>query len=101
MRALALMLGSFAVVGVLILLLRWTYGTGKSLVARTPRTGGPDEYGLLIPVAAPADTAEAERLVALLTAAGVTHTLVPTSEGLRLMVWPADERAAREALGQG
>lgn len=98
MRALALMLASFAVVGVLILLLRWAHGTGKSLVAHKPRTGGPDEYGLLVPVASPADAAEADRLAALLTAAGVRSTLVPTSEGLRLMVWAADERTAREAL---
>ncbi len=98
MRALVLMLAGFAVVGLLILLLRWTYGTGRSLVARDPRTGGPDEYGLLIPVAAPADAAEAERLSALLAAAGLRYTLVPTSEGLRLMVWPTDEQAARRAL---
>ncbi|GAA0668805.1 hypothetical protein GCM10010193_20830 [Kitasatospora atroaurantiaca] len=100
MRALGTMLISLAVLGVLILLLRWTYGTGKSLVARPPRTGAPQEYGLLVPVAAPADAAEAERLAALLTAAGLRHTLVSTSEGLRLMVWPADEQAAREALRQ-
>jgi len=99
-RALATMLISFGVLGVLILLLRWTYGTGKSLVARPPRTGTPEEYGLLVAVAAPADAAEAERLTALLTAAGLRYTLVSTSEGLRLMVWPDDERAAREVLRQ-
>ncbi|MER5637675.1 hypothetical protein ABT095_12025 [Kitasatospora sp. NPDC002227] len=100
MRPLALLLGSFAVVGVLVLLLRWTYGTGTSLVARRPRTGAPSEYGLLVPVAAPEDLAEGRRLAARLAGAGIRHTLAPTAEGLRLMVWPADERAARSLLGE-
>ncbi|MDH6575674.1 hypothetical protein [Kitasatospora sp. MAP5-34] len=100
MRALVLMLVGFAVVGLLMLLLRWAYGSGKSLVAREPRIGGPDEYGLLVPVAAPADAAEAEQLASRLAAAGLHYTLAPTSEGLRLMVWPADEQAARRALGR-
>ncbi|MFI6443043.1 hypothetical protein [Kitasatospora sp. NPDC050543] len=98
MRALAYLLLSFAVVGVLVLLLRWTYGSGKSLVARRPRTGRADEYGLLVAVAAPADAAEARRLAAALSTAGLRHTVVATSDGLRLMVWPADEGAARDAL---
>jgi hypothetical protein len=97
-RTLALMLISFAVVGVLILLLRWTYGSGKSLVARPPRSGRPEEYGLLVPVAAPEDQAEARRLAALLRSAGLRYTLARTSDGLRLMVWPGDVPAARKAL---
>jgi hypothetical protein len=97
-RTLAFLLLSFGVLAVLVLLLRWTYGTGKSLVARPPRTGAPDEYGLLVAVAAPADAAEARRLAALLDAAGLRSTLVETDDGLRLMVWPADEAAARSAL---
>ncbi|MGK4583007.1 hypothetical protein [Kitasatospora sp. HPMI-4] len=92
------MLISFAVVGLLILLLRWTYGSGKSLVARPPRSGRPEEYGLLVPVAAPEDPAEARRLAALLRSAGLRYTLARTSDGLRLMVWPADVPAARKAL---
>ncbi|GAA2132117.1 hypothetical protein GCM10009760_06670 [Kitasatospora kazusensis] len=98
MRALVLLLAPFAVVGLLILLLRWTYGTGKSLIAREPRPGEPDEYGLLVPVASPTDRAEAERLAGLLAAAGLRYTLAPTNEGLRLMVWPEDEQTAKDAL---
>ncbi|MDH6127986.1 hypothetical protein [Kitasatospora sp. GP82] len=98
MRTLALMLISFAVMGVLVLLLRWTYGTGTSLVARPPRTGAPEEYGLMVPVATPADEAEARRLAALLRSAGLKYNLVHTSDGLRLMVWPADEHPALRAL---
>ncbi|MFB7663025.1 hypothetical protein ACFC1R_03640 [Kitasatospora sp. NPDC056138] len=95
------MLISFAVVGVLVLLLRWTYGSGKSLVARPPRTGTPQEYGLLVPVASPADRDEALRLAALLRSAGLRYTLADTSDGLRLMVWPGDEQAARRILPHG
>ncbi|GAA2265522.1 MULTISPECIES: hypothetical protein [Kitasatospora] len=98
MRTLTLMLISFAVLGVLVLLLRWTYGSGKSLVARPPRSGKPEEYGLLVPVASPGDQAEARQLAALLRSAGIRYTLARTSEGLRLMVWPADVPAARKAL---
>lgn len=96
----ALPLGLLAV-GVLALLLRWTYGRGRSLVARRPRAGNPDEYGLLVSVAAPADDVDAARLVALLTAARVRHTLVDTSAGRRLMVWPDDAPWAREVLDAG
>ncbi|MDP2013999.1 MAG: hypothetical protein Q8L05_07220, partial [Actinomycetota bacterium] len=40
-------------VGVLILILRWTYARGKSVVAAPPRLGTSDQYGLLVPVASP------------------------------------------------
>ncbi|MFC8451815.1 hypothetical protein [Kitasatospora sp. NPDC057223] len=101
MRTLTYLLLTFAVLAVLILLLRWTYGSGKSLVARRPRTGAPDEYGLLVAVASPADADEARRLAALLAAAGLRYTLVDTADGPRLMVWAADEAAARAALRRG
>ncbi|MEV6210647.1 hypothetical protein [Kitasatospora sp. NPDC051914] len=94
---LALLIG-LGLTGVLVLLLRWTYGRGHSLVARRPHTGNPDEYGLLVSVAAPADASEARRMSALLTAEGVRHTLVETSAGPRLMVWPDDSAKARAAL---
>lgn len=94
---LGLVLG-LATVAVLMLLLRWTYGRGRSLVARRPRTGNPDEYGLLVSVAAPPNPAEAARLSALLTGEGVRHTLVETSAGPRLMVWPDDSGRARQVL---
>ncbi|WP_354642349.1 hypothetical protein [Kitasatospora camelliae] len=100
-RPLAALVISLGAVGVLALLLRWTYGRGRSLVARRPRTGPPEEYGLLVPVAEPSGRAEAERLGRLLTAAGVRHTAVATTEGLRLMVWPADVARARAALQAG
>ncbi|GJF32267.1 hypothetical protein KNE206_49670 [Kitasatospora sp. NE20-6] len=86
-----------ALVGVLVLLRR-TYGRGRSPVAGRPSAGNPDEYGLLVSVAAPPDAAEASRMSALLTVEGVRHTLVGTSAGPRLMVWPEDSARARQVL---
>src|SRR3954454_18028294 len=51
---------AFAMVGLLVLLLRWAFSRGSSLVAAPPRPGAPDDYGLLVPVASPASFAEAE-----------------------------------------
>ena len=91
----------FVVVGVLVLLLRWTWGRGHSLAPRTPRVGAPADYGLLVPVAAPADNTEALRLAALLDSAGVRNTLVETTQGPRLMVWHDDVPEARRLLRTG
>ncbi|MCF2531360.1 hypothetical protein [Yinghuangia soli] len=88
----------FAVVGVLALLLRWAFGRGTSLVPRSPQQGAPEDYGLLIAVAAPADAVHGRRLCRSLAADGIRSTLVETTDGLRVMVWPPDEEAARLAL---
>ncbi|MFC1417241.1 hypothetical protein [Streptacidiphilus cavernicola] len=90
----------FAVLGALVALLRWAWSPrkGRSLVSRTPRRGAPDEYGLLVAVAAPATDAETLRLTALLDAAGIRHTLVDTTGGPRLMVWPDSAPSARRLL---
>lgn len=89
---------TFAVLGVLLLLLRWAFGRGGSLVARTPRRGATGEYGLLVAIAAPGSYVEGEVLRRTLEAAGIRATLVTTTEGPRLMVFPADEAAARRIL---
>lgn len=92
----------FALVGlgVLILLLRWTFRRGSSVVAAAPRPGPPDEYGLLVPVAGPGSYVEAELLRRQLEDAGIRATVAQTLDGPRLMVFPADEPRAREVLGQ-
>ena len=90
----------FAIVGVLALVLRWVSAPGRSLVAGRPRRGAPDDYGLLVPVASPATDAEAEVLRRRLVAAGIPVTVAPTTEGPRLLVFPEDERAARELVSR-
>jgi len=89
---------ALAVVAVLMVLLRWAFGHGKSLVARQPRRGGSDQYGLLIRVAAPSTYSEAERLRLRLETAGLRATLAPTLEGPAVMVFPEDVAQARALL---
>jgi hypothetical protein len=89
---------AFAVVGLLALLLRWTFRRGGSLVAPRPRVGDPDDYGLLVPVAAPPSFAEAELIRARLEGVGIRATLAPTTQGPRVMVFPDEARTARALL---
>ncbi|MGQ0464049.1 MAG: hypothetical protein ACT4QG_01895 [Sporichthyaceae bacterium] len=88
-------------VGLLILVLRWAYSDRKdSLLARRTKTGSESEYGLLVVVARPADANAGEAQRRRLAAAGIRGTLAPTTNGLRLMVFPAEEARAREVLAQ-
>ena len=83
---------------VLVLLLRWTFSRGRSLVQRRPEAGSEQEYGLLTPVASPATFVEAELLRRRLLDHGIRATLAPTTEGPRVMVFPADVPLAGEVL---
>ncbi len=85
-------------VGVLAVLLRWTFARGQSLVARPVRSGAEGDYGLLVPVARFASVIEAELNRSRLTGAGVRATLASTSSGLCVMVFADDERIARAVL---
>lgn len=89
---------AFAAVGVLMLLLRWTFRRGRSLVAAPPRAGAPDDYGLLVAVAEPPSFAEAELIRARLVGLGVRATLAPTTQGPRVLVFHEEARAARALL---
>jgi hypothetical protein len=89
---------AFAVVGLLSLLLRWTFSRGHSLVAGPPRVGTPDDYGLLVSVAEPGTFVEAELIAARLRDAGLRATLAPTSEGPRVMVFERDRATALNLL---
>jgi len=88
----------FLIVGAIVVLARWASHTGRSFVPRTAHRGKPDEYGLLVPVAAPADNEEALRLTTLLDRAGVRNTLVQTTQGPRIMVWGDQAPRARTLL---
>lgn len=92
---------AFGVVGILVLLLRWAFRTGGSVVARRPRSGTEDEYGLLVPVASPGTYVEGEILRRTLEDAGVRATLTQTLSGPRVMVFPDDEAQARRVLDRG
>ncbi|WP_432547533.1 hypothetical protein [Kineococcus sp. SYSU DK004] len=93
---------AFLAVGVLVLLLRWTFSRGHSLVERRPERGGSDEYGLLEAVSAPETFIEAEVQRRTLLDAGIRATLAPTTEGPRVMVFPSEANIARAVLaGEG
>lgn len=93
---------ALVVVAVLVLLLRWTFSHGRSLVERRPERGGSDEYGLLEVVSAPSTFVEAEVQRRTLVDAGIRATLAPTTEGPRVMVFPDQAGLARQILdGQG
>ncbi|MBT0772086.1 hypothetical protein KIH74_24295 [Kineosporia sp. J2-2] len=84
--------------GVMLLFLRWTFSSGKSLVQRRPRQGGENEYGLLVPVASPPTMIEGEQLRLRLDASQIRAKLVQTTDGPRLMVFENDAKMARTVL---
>ena len=89
---------AFAGLGILVLLLRWTFRTGVSVVARKPRAGTDDEYGLLVPVASPGTYVEGEIMRRTLEDSGIRATLTQTLSGPRVMVFPDDEAKARALI---
>lgn len=90
---------AFLFLGVLILLLRWAFRRGASVVAAPPRSGRTDDYGLLVPIASPPTYVEGEIMRRSLEDAGIRATLAQTLDGPRVMVWPGDEKRARAQLG--
>jgi len=92
---------AFAFLGVLILLLRWAFRRGGSVVAAPARPGKEDDYGVLVSVASPPTYIEGEISRQTLEAAGIRATLAKTLDGPRLMVWPQDADKARAALSPG
>ncbi len=97
----ALLLSSFAgfaVLGVLIILLRWAFSRGKSVAERPHRVGNADEYGLLEVVAAPTNFIEGEILKRKLQEHGIKATLTQTKQGPRILVFPNEVKAAAAIL---
>lgn len=86
---------ALAALALLVWLLRWTFRRGGSLVSARGRA---DQYGMLTPVAAPADYAQGEILRRSLEAAGIRANLAMTLDGPRLMVFPEDVEAAKAVL---
>lgn len=91
---------ALAVVGLLALMLRWTFSHGGSLVAKAPKSGDPKEYGLLVAVASPGTYIEAEVMRRTLLDADLRATVASTTDGPRLMVFATDEGRARALLAQ-
>ncbi len=90
-----------ALIGVLVLILRWAFRRGASVVAAPPRPGAQGEYGLLEAVAAPQTYVEGEVLRRRLLAHGIRANLATTLDGPRVLVWPQDAGLAREVIASG
>lgn len=88
----------FFVVLVLILLLKWTFSRGKSLIERPKKVGSEQEYGLLVPVSKPASHIEGEMLRLKLLENGIKASLSDTLDGARIFVFPKDQKRAEEIL---
>lgn len=86
---------ALVVLGVLVLLLRWTFKRGGSLVTARGRE---DQYGMLTPVASPADYITGEMQRQKLADEGIRATLASTLDGPRILVFRADLEAARRVL---
>ncbi len=88
-------------IGIFVLILRWAFRRGASVVAAPAQPGPTTEYGLLVAVAAPSSYAEGEMLRRRLEGGGVRANLATTTDGPRVMVWPADEARARAMIRDG
>jgi hypothetical protein len=94
---------TLALIGAVILLLRWAFsGTKGSLVRRTDYSPADrDTFGLLVDVHTSSTYAEARRTVSLLADRRIKATAARTTDGWSVYVWPADEPAARAILKKG
>lgn len=89
---------AFSGLGIMVLVLRWAFARGGSVVERPAKTGNPDEYGMLVPIASPTNYIEGEVMRRSLIDAGLRASLAQTNEGPRIMVWPKDVESARKIL---
>jgi hypothetical protein len=91
--------GGFALMGAMMLALRWTFGTGRNQPGpRIPDPDDPTGDGLLEEVSrVPTETA-ARVLRARLVRAGIRSTIGRTAGGYRLLVFPADLVPAKIVL---
>ena len=88
------------VMAIVVLLLRWAFSRGHSLVADEPTPGTASDYGLMVPIAGAEDYIRAEMQKRMLADHGVKVNLVRTTEGPRLMVWQKDRDRALELLSR-
>ena len=87
------------VVALLVLMLRWAFSPTKtSLVAHTGTKGRSEDYGTLVPVAAPADFASGEVARSFLESKGVRANLASTLDGPRILVFSDDASKAATLL---
>lgn len=89
---------AFGGLAILILILRWAFGSRNSLIERQAKLGNATDYGLMVPVTSPANLIEGEMYRRLLEDSGLRANLASTLDGPKLMVWPEDLTKAKEII---
>ena len=85
------------VVGLLVLVLRWTFGS-RGGRRGTPRPGSVGDHGLLTPMITVRDPQRASDLVQSLRDEGIRASLSGPPGRQLLLVWPTEVRRAAELL---
>jgi hypothetical protein len=96
-----MILGALLMLGVVLLALRWTFGTGRDQPA--PYVRDPDDPtgdGLLTEVSRVPTEAAAQVLRSRLADAGIRATIGRAGGAYRLLVFPSDLVNARLVVGQ-
>jgi hypothetical protein len=95
-------IGPLAVIiplGLLVLVLRWGFSRGDSLVRRVDtRPADPKTFGLLTAVHTTKSYADARKLIEKLTGARIRATAARTTDGWTVYVWPKDVDAAQDVI---
>ena len=103
----SVLFGGLLLMAVIMLLLRWTFGTGKNVpAARLHDPDDPTGLGLLEEVSRVTGPTAAEVLRGRLAAAGIRATVsraddAPSGAAYRILVFPDDLKAARVVLSRG
>ena len=85
-------------IGILILILRWGWTRGKSVVGGSIRPGHPDSYGELEIVASCENLVKAEMIKLALKEESIQATVANTTAGPKVYVWPKDREIAKNIL---
>ena len=88
---------ALAMVALLALVLRWTYGSGGSRTG-APRPGSVGDHGLLTPMLTVRDPQRASELVRTLRDEGIRASLSGPPGRQLLLVWPTEVSRAAELL---
>ena len=95
-------LGGLLLMAVMIVALRWTFGTDRNVpTARLGDPHDPTAFGLLEEVSRVPGAVAAEVLQRRLAAAGIRATLRRDGPAYRILVFPDDLKAARTVLSRG
>jgi hypothetical protein len=103
----SVLFGGLLLMGVIVLALRWTWGSGPSLpTAQLPDPDDPTGSGLLVEAARVPDPTAVEVLRGRLTAAGIRATVRRDDEPAgarvyRILVFPDDLVSAKVVLSRG